>query len=340
MAVKFRDYYEVLGVPRTASDDDVRKEYRKLARKYHPDVNPGDKAAEDKFKEINEAYQVLSDPGKRKRYDQLGENWKAGSDFTPPPGGNGAGVHFDFGDLFGGQRGSSGFSDFFESVFERGGAGRAGGRFRERGRDIEAEITLTLEEAHRGGTRGITLQATEPCPDCGGTGAKDGKKCPTCRGSGTIRRPKSFDVTIPAGVRAGSVIRLAGQGEPGANGMPPGDLLLHVQIQPHRLFEMVGDDDIEIELPVAPWEAALGAKVNVPTLDGAVEMTIRAGSQGGQRLRLRGQGLTRRGGSRSDEYVKLKIVNPPRLTPKEKELYEKLASESRFNAREMLVENR
>src|ERR1700682_3267793 len=145
MAVKFRDYYEVLGVPRTASDDDVRKEYRKLARKYHPDVNPGDKAAEDKFKEINEAYQVLSDPGKRKRYDQLGENWKAGSDFTPPPGGNGAGVHFDFGDLFGGKRGSSGFSDFFESVFERGGAGRAGGRVRERGRAIEGGITLTLE---------------------------------------------------------------------------------------------------------------------------------------------------------------------------------------------------
>ncbi len=334
MAVKFRDYYEVLGVPRAASDEDVRREYRKLARKYHPDVNPGDKTAEDKFKEINEAYQVLSDPEKRKRYDQFGENWKAGSDFTPPPGGNGAGAQFDFGDLFGGERaGGGGFSDFFEGVFGR----RGGGRFRDRGRDVEGEIALTLEEAHRGGTRGITLQVTEPCPDCGGTGVKDGKTCPTCRGTGTIRRPKSLDVTIPAGVRPGSVIRLAGQGEPGRNGAPPGDLLLHILIQPHPLFELVGDDDIEVELPVAPWEAALGAKVNVPTLDGVVEMAIRPDSQGGQRLRLRGQGLARRGRGRGDEYVRLKIMNPPHLTPKERELYEKLASESRFNARELLA---
>jgi len=339
MAVKFRDYYEVLGVPRTASNDEVRKEYRKLARKYHPDVNPGDKAGEEKFKEINEAYQVLSDPEKRKRYDQLGENWKAGAEFTPPPGGNGAGVQYDFGDLFGGARRPGGFSDFFESLFGRRGSGKTGGHFQARGDDIEGEIPLTLEEAHRGGMRGITLQATEPCPECGGTGEKDGKTCPTCRGSGTVRRPRSLDVTIPAGVRTGSVIRLAGQGEPGRNA-PPGDLLLHVRIQPHQLFEMVGDDDIEVELPVAPWEAALGAKVNAPTLEGVVEMTIRAGSQGGQRLRLRSQGLARRSGGRGDEYVRLKIVNPPQLTPKERELYQKLASESRFNARELLVGSR
>jgi DnaJ-class molecular chaperone len=206
-----------------------------------------------------------------------------------------------------------------------------------RGQDIEAEIPLTLEEAHRGGTRSITLQVTEPCPECRGSGTKDGKSaCPRCRGAGVIRRPKSFDVTIPRGVRDGSVIRLAGQGEPGTNGGPPGDLFLRVRIQPHRLFEIVGEDDVQVELPVAPWEAALGTKVTVPTLDGSVEMTIPAGTQGGQRLRLRRQGLNRRGGGRGDQYVKLKIVIPPKLTPKDRELFEKLAAESRFNPRELM----
>jgi DnaJ-class molecular chaperone len=335
MAVKFRDYYEVLGVPRTATGQEIQKEYRKLARKYHPDVNPGDKSAEEKFKEINEAYQVLSDTEKRKKYDELGSNWQAGSDFTPPPGWQGAG-RADFRDIFGDGGGQNGFSDFFESMFGRRGGGRAGAAFRSKGSNVEAEIGLTLEEVHHGITRAITFQAIEPCSNCGGTGAKDGKACPTCRGSGVIRRPKSLDVTIPAGVRNGSVIRLAGQGEPGINGGPPGDLLLHVRIEPHPLFHIVDEDNLELELPVAPWEAALGAKVPVPTLDGSVEMTIRAGTQGGQRLRLRGQGLNRRGGGRSDLYIRIKIVNPPKLTAKEKELFEKLAAESRFNARDLL----
>ena len=276
MAVKFKDYYEVLGVPRTATENDIRKEYRKLARKHHPDVNPGDKSAEERFKEINEAYEVLSDAEKRKRYDQLGANWKAGADFTPPPGGGNGRVDFSggFGDIFGGNGGASGFSDFFESMFGRGRSARGGAGFRTSGQDIEAEIPLTLEEAHRGGTRNISLEVTEPCPECKGTGRKDGKVCPTCHGAGIISRPKSFEVTIPPGVREGSVIRLAGQGEPGANGASPGDLYLRVRIKPHRLFEVAGEDDVQIELPVAPWEAALGAKVSVPTLDGAVEMTI------------------------------------------------------------------
>jgi DnaJ-class molecular chaperone len=340
MAVKFRDYYEVLGVPRTAKDEEIRKEYRRLARKHHPDVNPGDKSAEEKFKEINEAYQVLSDPEKRKKYDELGENWQAGSNFTPPPGWESAGGgRTEFRD-FGGGAGQNGFSDFFESVFGRRGGGRAGAAFRRKGENIEAEIRLTLEETHHGVTRGITLQAAEPCPNCGGTGVRDGKTCPTCGGSGVIRRPKSLDVTIPAGVRDGSVIRLAGEGEPGVNGGPSGDLLLHVRIEPHPLFRIVDRDDLELELPVAPWEAALGAKVPTPTLDGSVELTIRAGTQGGQRLRLRGQGLNRRGAGRSDLYVRLKIVNPSKLTSKEKELYEKVAAESRFDARELLPTRR
>jgi curved DNA-binding protein len=341
MAVKFRDYYEVLGVSKSASADEIKKAYRKLARKNHPDVNPGDKAAEEKFKDINEAYEVLSDPEKRTRYDQLGPNWKAGADFTPPPGWEGARVEFgDLGDIFGGGGRSSGFSDFFESLFGGRRGARGGAEFRMRGQDVEAEIGLALEEAHRGVTRNLSIQAVEPCPDCKGTGSKDGKVCPTCRGAGAIRRPKSFDVTIPAGVRDGSVIRLAGQGEPGIDGAPPGDLFLRVRIEPHRLFNMVGQDDIEIDLPVAPWEAALGAKVIVPTLDQPVEMTIPAGAQGGQRLRLRGQGLTRREGGRSDQYVKLRIVIPPKLTAQEKELFEKLAAASRFNARQSAVGGR
>ncbi|MCI0389480.1 MAG: DnaJ domain-containing protein [Acidobacteria bacterium] len=342
MAVKFRDYYEVLGVARTASADEIKKAYRKLARKHHPDVNPGDKTAEEKFKELNEAYEVLSDPEKRKRYDQLGANWKAGADFTPPPdwaraGASQPGGGFDYSEIFGGGRASSGFSDFFESFFGGGGRGaRAGAGFAMRGSDVEAEISLALEEAHRGVTRTITFDAAERCPDCGGSGTKDKQTCPTCRGRGSIRRPKSLEVNIPAGVRDGSVIRLAGQGEPGTGNAQAGDLFLRVRIKPHPLFSLVGEDDIQVELPVAPWEAALGAKVSVLTLDGPVEMTIPAGAQGGQRLRLRGQGLNRRGDGRGDEYVKLKIVIPPKLSAKEKELFEKLAAESRFDARELI----
>ena len=325
MAVKFKDYYEVLGLPRGASEDEIRKTYRQLARKYHPDVNPNDKSAEEKFKEINEAYEVLSDADKRKRYDELGANWKSGADFTPPPGARNGRVNFtDFADGFGGARSASDFSDFFESLFGGRGSARSSADFRMPAQDIEAEISLTLEEAHRGVKRNITLQS-----------------------SGTDRM-KSLEVTIPPGVREGTVIRLAGQGEPGAKGGPPGDLYLHVRIEPHPLFEIVGDADVQIEFPVAPWEAALGAKVTVPTLDGPVEMKIPAGTQGGKRLRLRGQGLpirinqriNQRGGGRGDQYVKIKIVIPPKLTAKEKDLFEKLGAESHFDPRELLGANR
>ena len=335
MAVQFRDYYEVLGVPKTATEDEIKSAYRKLARKHHPDVNPGDKSAEEKFKEINEAYAVLSDLDKRKRYDALGPNWKAGEEFRPPPGWEGA--HAQYGDFFGQGASQGGFSDFFASLFGGRGA-RAGRGFALRGQDAEAEIGLTLEEAHRGVKRNVTLQAMEACNDCHGTGYKGNDVCPTCQGSGFVRRPKFLEVRIPAGVRNGSIIRLAGQGGPGINGGPVGDLLLYVQIQPHRLFHVVGENDLEIEMAMTPWEAALGASIPVPTLDGPVQMKIPAGAQGGQRLRLRAKGLNRRGGGRGDEYVKLKIVNPPKLSPQEKELFEKLAAESRFNARDLMPE--
>lgn len=344
MSVKFREYYEVLGVARNASEDEIKKAYRKLARKHHPDINPGDKTAEDRFKEINEAYEVLSDAEKRQRYDQLGPNWKAGADFTPPPGwGDNVRVEFggfqDFGDMFGG-RGGGGFSDFFETLFGGGRASRAGAGFAPRGQDMEAQVALTLEEAHGGGTKTISFQTSTVCPDCGGRGTKGGGVCSTCRGAGVVGQPKSFEVTIPGGVRDGSVIRLAGQGEPGRRGAQPGDLLLRARIQPHRFFTVIGDDDIQVDLPVSPWEAALGAKIKVPTLDDAVEMTVPESSQGGQRLRLRGQGLNRRAGGRGDLYVRLKVVVPPKLTQEERELFEKLAARSHFNPRDLLTRGR
>ena len=341
MAVKFRDYYEVLGAPHTATAEEIKKRYRKLAHKHHPDVNPGDKTAEERFKELNEAYEVLSDPEKRRRYDQLGQNWKGGADFTPPPGWEGAPV--DLGDIYGAEHSAGGFSDFFETLFG-GGRGtharREGAGFAMRGSNVEAEISLTLEEAHRGVTRKLALEADETCSACGGNGSKNNKVCASCRGRGSVHRPRALEVDVPPGVRDGSIIRLAGQGEAGANGAPPGDLYLHIGLEPHRLFSIVGNDDVQIQLPVTPWEAALGTKVEVPTLDGPVKMTVPEGSQGGQRLRLRGQGLRRRHGGRGDQYLQLKIVIPPKLSAKEKEMFGKLAAESRFNPRDHMTGGR
>ena len=337
MAVKFQDYYEVLGVSRTATEGDIKKAYRKLARKYHPDVNHDDKTAEEKFKDVREAYEVLSDPEKRQRYDQLGANWKAGVEFTPPPSWEGGRVDVnDGGDFFGAGRGSGGFSDFFATLFGARRGPRAGAGFAMRGQDVEAAIALSLEEAHHGVTRTITLHTTAVCPTCNGSGVQEQQPCATCRGAGVVTRPTTLEVTIPAGVRHGSVIRLAGQGEPGTGNAPAGDLLLHVQLRPHPLFHVLDEGDVEIELPVAPWEAALGAKVRVPTIEGSVDMTVPPGAQGGQRLRLRGQGAQRRGSGRGDQYVRLTLVNPPTLTESERALFEQLAAASHFNPRELM----
>jgi curved DNA-binding protein len=303
MATAFKDYYQILGIPRTASEEDIRKEYRNLARKHHPDLNPGDKSAEDKFKEINEAYEVLSDSVKRKQYDQPSPVSNAGPGFRQRQGGANGQAGFRNG---GGQ-----FSDFFESMFGGQHSARAGASFSMAGEDVNATIHLTLEEAHNGVIRTIQF------------GTEDG-------------RTKSLEVTIPAGVREGSAVRLAGQGEPGTGGSDSGDLYLHVALDPHSLFQLLGDD-IQVDLPVTPWEALLGAKVNVPTLDKPVEMKIPAGSQAGQRLRLRRQGVNKRSGERGDEYVKLRIVVPPSPTAREKELFENLAAESRFNPRDQPV---
>jgi DnaJ-class molecular chaperone len=326
--VKFRDYYEVLGLKRDATDQQVRQAYRKLARKFHPDLNPRDKTAEEKFKEVNEANEVLSDPEKRKRYDQLGPNWKDGAEFSPPPGWGRVNVEYrDFGDMFGG-----GFSDFFESLF--GGAQsartneprrRTNRRPQKQPQTAEAEMEISLEDAHRGARHRVSIQGVESCRVCNGTGTSSGVICSTCRGSGQTLNPRTIEIKIPPGARDGSVIKLKGQAH-------PGDLLVRIRVKPHPDFSVSGDD-VTVEVPIAPWEAVLGATIEVSTLDGKAEMKVPPGAQGGQRLRLRGQGLNKRDGSRGDAYVKLRIVVPTHPSEQERELFVRLAEKSHFNPR-------
>jgi DnaJ-class molecular chaperone len=354
MAVNTKDYYEVLAVGRNASADEIKAAYRKLARKLHPDLNPGDKGAEERFKQLQEAYDTLSNPENRKLYDTYGENWRAVKQGGggPPPGWESAagfrgaagapgersrepaGGGFDFSGFdFGGARAGGGPIDFdiFAEMFGRGAGARRGGR-RDRGEDVEAELELSLEEAHRGGKRTLQMQVADVCPTCNGSGAVNDKVCGTCGGAGQILKPKTIEVNIPAGVRDGSTVRLAGQGGGGVSGIPPGDLYLHIRLRPHPLFTVRGDD-LEIELPISPWEAVLGAKVEVATIDGKVELTVPAGAQSGQRLRLRGQGLNKRRGGRGDEFVRLKIVVPKEVSAEERKLFEQLSKGSRFNPR-------
>ncbi len=296
MAVGFRDYYEVLGVPRGASDEEIRSAYRKLAREYHPDVNK-DPGAEDRFKEVSEAYEVLRDPEKREKYERLGENWKAGEDVSGASG-FGGGDGQGFGD-------GAGFSDFFESFFGgRRGGSRGFEGFSMRGGDQEATLEVTLEEAARGGKRKISLA--------------DGR---------------DFEVQIPAGIRDGQKIRLGGQGGEGASGGPAGDLYLRVRIKRHPRFRLEGDD-LVVEIPVAPWEAALGATVSVPTLHGSAKVKVPAGSSSSRRLRLRGEGMPGPGGRKGDLYASVRIVVPKVLERREHELFEELAAVSRFDPRE------
>src|SRR6266404_4157939 len=338
MAVKTKDYYEVLGVKRCVPDDEIKKAYRKLARKFHPDLNHGDKAAEEQFKQLQEAYDVLSEAENRKLYDQYGENWravKAGAG-VPPPGWEGAqrtagGAPpggFDFSDFDFSGVGGGGFD--FGDLFGR--AGRSARR-RNRGQDVEAELELSLEEAHRGGRRTLQLQAAEICPTCNGSGVvKDNQVCQTCGGLGQVPKVKTLEVNIPAGVRDGAIVRLAGQGGSGAKDAPSGDLYLHIRVRPHPVFTVRGDD-VEVERPIAPWEAVLGARIDVPTIEGQVEVTVPSGAQSGQRLRLRGQGLNKRRGGRGDEYVRLKIVVPKDVSAEERRLFEELSRVSNFKPR-------
>ncbi|WP_217705239.1 DnaJ C-terminal domain-containing protein [Peristeroidobacter soli] len=304
---EYKDYYKIMGVARDVGQDELKRVYRRLARKYHPDVSK-EKDAEAKFKEVQEAYEVLKDPQKRAAYDQLGSNWRQGQEFRPPPD---WGQNFEFSNAFGDQEG--GFSDFFSSLFggaaARGAGGRArgaGGRgFAMAGDDQVAAIEIDLEDSFRGGSQTIELKS----------------------GQGAARTLK---ITIPQGIVEGQRIRLAGQGSPGHGGGPAGDLYLEVRFRKHKLFQVEGRD-VTLTLPIAPWEAALGATVPTPTLAGAVDLRIPANAKAGQRMRLKGRGLP--GATPGDQYVVLKIVLPPADTPEARELYERMQRELPFDPR-------
>ena len=344
MAVEFKDYYKILGVERTASEEEIRKAFRNLARQYHPDVAKDKKTAEEKFKEINEAYEVLSDPEKRRKYDQLGANWKQGADFRPPPGwerrarrsGGDAESFSDFQFHFGG----TGFSDFFEQFFgSRGGRGSGPG-FRdgaqeasERGQDVEADIMVTLEEASNGAIRPVSLRREAMCERCGGSGQINRRVCPQCEGSGQTSKVENYQVKIPAGVREGQRLRLAGRGEAGFGRGPAGDLFLRVRFAKHPDYRVEGDD-LYCDLDLAPWEAVLGTHLSVPTLGGQVRIKIPPGAQNGQKMRVRGRGLPLRGGGSGDLYVVLHLQVPKRVGDRERALWEQLARESAFNPRD------
>src|SRR6266446_6169990 len=350
MPVQYRDYYEVLGVPRTASDADIKKSFRKLAREYHPDVAKNKKVAEEKFKEINEAYEVLGDPAKRKKYDELGPNWRAGAEFRPPEGwesfvsgrsraGRGSrGEDFEF------HFGGTGFSDFFEQLFgSTGGRGPAGfgrrGGFTEedfateRGRDIEGDIMVTLEEAMRGSVRSVQVRHGVPCEHCGGTGQRARHACNVCGGTGQVARTETYQVKIPAGVSEGQRLRVAGRGEAGVGGGKAGDLYLRVRFARHPDFDIDGHNLI-YEAELAPWEAVLGANISVPTLNGRVNIRIPPGTQAGQKLRVRGRGLPQRGGSSGDLIVVTTVEVPSQVSESERKLWEQLARESQFKPRQ------
>jgi curved DNA-binding protein len=334
MPVEFKDYYKTLGVPRTGSHDDIRKAFRKLARQYHPDVAKDKKRAEEKFKEINEAYEVLGDTEKREKYDQLGADWKDGVS-RPPQGAGGEAFrthswrsgpgaeNFEFG--------GTGFSDFFEQFF----GGRHGATAQpetEKGQDVEGVIMVTLEEAMRGAIRPISVRRNTVCPDCHGAGVQGRRVCPACGGAGHVSVTQNYKVKIPPGVRDGQRLRVSGQGEPSLGGGPPGDLYLRVRMASHPDFRVEGGD-LYYDLDLAPWEAALGASVSVPTLSGTVNIKIPPGTQTGQRLRVRGRGLPGRASEPGDLYVIARIQMPKEIGPSEKGLWEQLARESHFNPR-------
>ena len=360
--------YDKLGVKKGASADEVKKAYRKLAAKYHPDKNPGDATAEEKFKEVQNAYDVLADPEKRKQYDTFGDaNGRPGFDPRNYNFGGGGGNFTinDLGDL----------GDIFGGLFNRGGT-RTQRRQPERGSDIEVSVNVSFEDSLRGLETKIPVEVTTACRECGGTGAQPGtspvicpecngrgvvsesqglfalsQPCPRCRGNGTVvekpcdkcggsgreRRTKRYTVKIPAGVRDGTRIRLKGKGELGANGGPPGDLYVVTRVTPSKLFERRGSD-LVIEVPVTYAEAALGATVEVPTPYGErISLKVKPGSQDGQLLRIRGQGAPKlKGGGRGDLLARLRLTVPKKLSKKERDAIEELRKASHDDPREAL----
>ncbi|MCE3222726.1 MAG: cbpA [Nitrospira sp.] len=321
MATAQRGYYDILGIARNASADDIKKAFRRRAREFHPDLHTGAKKTEmeKKFKELNEAHEVLSDPDKRKKYDQYGQNWeqaeayeKARQQAGPRGGHAGAGGGF-----------SGDFGDIFDTFF--GGRGRGGGSpgFAVDGEDLETDVELTIREVLNGVSRRIDLTERIPCKACGGSAIVRGRPCVVCGGSGTQTEKRTIEVRIPAGVQNDTRVRLAGKGQPGINGGKPGDLYLRVHIQPNGIFRQKGFD-VQVTLPVWPWEAALGAEVMAPTLAEPVKVKIPPGSKADSKLRLKGKGLPTASGDQGDLFLKLKIVMPTALSDEERALYEQL----------------
>ncbi len=343
--MNYKDYYEVLGVPKNAAEKDIKSAYRKLAKKYHPDANPKNpKEAEEKFKSLSEAYEVLGDSEKRKKYDALGSDWERASQHAEAQrryrsaqaarDGAGAAPGADLGGFSQNAPGGgpSGFSDFFDAFFSGIGRGGPGGRVPQgaaggrRGGDLETTIDLTLAEAYAGGTKAISLQIEDNCPRCGGSGVLNNEICPLCLGTGRQLQTKRLDVTIPRGIREGQRIRLAGQGSRGDGGGPNGDLLLIAQIAPDKTFTRKGDD-LYIDLPIDIYGLVLGTEVRVPTMTGDVTMTIKPGTQSNKMLRLAGKGMPKiKGAGFGDEYVRLVGLLPTNLTDRERQLFTELAA--------------
>lgn len=351
------DFYELLGVNRDASADEIKRAYRKAARKYHPDVNPGNKEVEEKYKQISQAFEVLNDPEKRKKYDQFGAAWQQAQQTGQWQGG-------DVRDFVYTNFGAGTFEDLFGSIF--GDFGRSAGRQRartqtqpQRGQNVSHELAITADEALHGAEKQLTLSIAdtcpeceglggraEPCPTCGGSGRSArsgglfgmggacphcqgtgqfiGSQCHLCRGGGEVLRERKLKVRIPAGVRDGSKVRLAGEGGRGINGGPGGDLILVTRVPRHPFLNREGDD-IELEVPISFAEAALGGKISVPTLEGSVSLTVPPGTKSGQRFRLKGQGPMKPGSkTRADQYVKVMVAPPRRLSKEQRELLEEL----------------
>jgi len=314
--MEYKDYYKVLGVSKSASAEDIKKAFRKLARRYHPDVNPGDQKSEEKFKEINEAYEVLSDVTKRRKYDTLGPNWQ--EQFGYPSGAGGRTTNFRSSSM---NYNSAGFSDFFEALF-----GRPTTSTRKTGEDIEQRVEVTFQEAYSGGMRTFNIQSTEACPVCRGTRLVAGKSCTNCNGLGTLARSKRIQVKIPAGVDNGSKIRVAGEGQPGSGGGPRGDLFLVISVKPDPLFERRGDDlysDIDVDLVTA----ILGGEVAVTIPDGRkLVLTVPPETQNGRLFRLANKGMPHlRGEGNGNFFARVKVVLPMGLNDAERGLFEQLA---------------
>lgn len=364
-----KNYYEVLGVKKNASASEIKKSYKKLARKFHPDVNPGDKAAENKFKEISEAYSVLNDPDKRKKYDALGHQAFA-SGFDPFSSSGGRGARGGFGSSFGG------FSDIFSEIFGESAGGRRQRRGPMNGRDIQYPMEISFEDSINGlktelqirkqslcstcngsgakpgstssacpkcgGTGKVSVGGSffnmaEPCRQCNGTGSYNPSLCQDCNGQGTVPRSEKISVKIPAGVDNGSKVRLSGKGEPGTNGGPNGDLYIITRIRPHRFFERKGDN-IHCQIPITVSEAALGAKITVPTIEGKASMKVPPGTQSGQKFRLSGKGVpSLKSGIRGDQFIEVKIVIPKELSEESKDVLKKFSILTNFNPRDNLL---